>query len=134
MTDHTDRVDVRDDAGNVIWVRRKMGWGIRNRVTSAAASIATSGGEARPDFDIGAYRNALLLVNILAWSGPDLDGKPITQDTIDDLDPVLGEAVYDKIGELNPTQRATQKKDSTNGIAAGSPATRPVSRARSTSR
>jgi hypothetical protein len=134
MTEHIDRVDVRDEAGNVIWIRRKMGWGVRNRVNSAATQIGGTGGDMSSSVDIGAYRNALLLVNILAWDGPDLGGKAITQDALDDLDPDLGERVYDRIGELNPAPKAAQKKENTNGTGHGSPVAEPRLRARSTSR
>jgi hypothetical protein len=133
-TDPTDREAIRDEAGNTIWIRRKMGWGVRNRVNSAATQIGGTGGDMSSSVDIGAYRNALLLVNILAWDGPDLGGKPITQESLDDLDPELGERVYDRIGELNPAPKAAQKKESTNGIGHGSPAAEPGLRVRRTSR
>jgi hypothetical protein len=90
----TDRVAVRDDAGNTVYLRRKMDLGAVSRIQGA-----------RP----GEQLIALYAANILAWSGPDFTderGKPVpcTAEQIEQIDPndPFWEMVGDKIAELNP--------------------------------
>lgn len=71
-----------------------MGWGIRNRVASAVRG--TNG--VPDDFSTA---TALLVHNIVAWEGPDFEGKAITTEALDDLDPDLGDAVLKRITEVN---------------------------------
>lgn len=71
-----------------------MGWGLRNRVASAVR-----GTNGVPDDFITAA--VLLVNNIVAWDGPDFEGKAITIEALDDLDPDLGDAVLKRITEIN---------------------------------
>lgn len=108
-----ETVEVQDDRGNVVVIRKKMGFGVRNRVLSAAAKGMTPGKS--PEMDIGAYNTALLLNNIVAWRGPDLDGVPISEAGLDDLDMALGDLVLAKITELNQSAVQTDPKEPTSG-------------------
>src|SRR5688500_7704149 len=90
----TDRVAVSDDAGNTVYLRRRMDLGAVSRIQGAAA---------------GGQLTALYAANILAWKGPDFTderGKPIpcTVEQIEMIDPndPFWEMVGDKIAELNP--------------------------------
>lgn len=84
-----DKVAVRDSAGNVIFVRRKMDFGAVSRVRSAAPE----------DRVITMFK-----VNIVGWEGPDFSTVPCTPDNIERLDPddPFIELLATKIGELNP--------------------------------
>lgn len=85
----TDRVPVRDDAGNTVWLRRKMDLGAISRVSTARE---------------GNGLTALYAANILAWDGPDFKGIKCTPEEIEKIDPddPFWEQVADKIAELNP--------------------------------
>lgn len=112
-----DRIAVSDDQGNTIWLRNKrMGFGLRNKVLSAATHMVAGSEDA--SIDVGAYNNAVLFHNIVAWSGPDLDTTPISMAALDDLDPDLGDAALTKILELNPNRNA-DPKDSNGTTSSG---------------
>lgn len=86
----TDRVAVSDDAGNTVFIRRKMDMGARLRITEAA-----SAGESM----VAYYVN-----NILTWEGPDFRGIKCTPENIEkiDLDDPFWVTVGNRIAELNP--------------------------------
>lgn len=105
-----DRVAVQDDAGNTIYIRRKMDVGAISRVQGAPAEERLI---------------ALYVANIVAWEGPAFQGIPCTPEQIARLDPQepLVEAVGTKIAELNkrpesPLPNSATSDGSTNG---GSP-------------
>lgn len=85
----TDRIAVSDDAGNTVYVRRKMDMGARLRVAEAAGN--------------GETLVVLYQQNILAWEGPDFRGVKCTPENIEkiDVDDPFWTKVGDKIGELN---------------------------------
>ncbi len=94
----TKRVEVRDDKGNVIGIRRKMDLGAVSYI---------QGVEPRERLI------ELYAVNIIDWSGPDFAGVPCTPENIRRLDydePIL-EQVGDKIAELNPKLSGRQPAD-----------------------
>lgn len=84
----TDRVAISDDAGNTVWVRRRMDLGAVSRVQGAKQ---------------GEQLIALYVANILAWQGPDFKGMDCTPENIEKLDPndPFWEQVATRIAELN---------------------------------
>lgn len=98
----TDRVAVSDDAGNTVFVRRRMDLGAVSRVQGA-----------RP----GEQMIALYVANILAWSGPDFKGMPCTPETIETLDPndPFWEQVATRIAELNKREDIDPLAHTTDG-------------------
>ncbi len=84
----TDRIAVSDDAGNTVWIRRKMDLGAVSRIQGAKQ---------------GESLIALYTANILGWDGPDFRGLDCTPETIETIDPndPFWEKVADKIAELN---------------------------------
>lgn len=86
----TDRISVTDDAGNTVYVRRKMDLGTRLRVTEA--------------FQKGEGLIALYVHNIMGWEGPDFKGISCTPENIEkiDIDDPFWEQVGSKLAELNP--------------------------------
>lgn len=108
----TERVAVRDDRGNTIYVRRKMDFGAVSRIQGA------------PDDQ---RLIALYVANIVGWEGPDFQGVPCTAEHIARLDPndPMVELIGNRIAELNP-QKTSPKADSpgndgsTNGGAPNS--------------
>lgn len=107
------RVPVSDDAGNTVYIRAKMGYGVKNAVAGKAASVSTNGRDAEVDVDVGAYQTALLVLNVLGWTGPDFvdeeTGKPIpcTPENVEDIDDdqPLWQAVLEEIAKRNPQGR-----------------------------
>jgi hypothetical protein len=97
-TQHPDCVEVSDEAGRRIWLRRKLGFGRRNKTLQTAVELG--GDPANVEGTAGAWMTASLYHRIVAWEGPDLDGVPITLAALDDLDPDLGDLAVAKIGEL----------------------------------
>lgn len=98
-------VAVQDEAGNIIYIRPKMGKGIEAQVS---AEFGRLGGKTQT-----AYEFALLACNIVRWEGPAFttgEGKPIaaTRANIDRLDPdePLVAATVRKIVELNTRRTA----------------------------
>jgi hypothetical protein len=89
----TDRVAVSDDAGNTVYLRRKMDAGARLRTAEASTK--------------GEALLTLYVTNILAWEGPDFKGIKCTPENIErmDMDDPFWERVGDKISELNPQLR-----------------------------
>lgn len=100
----TDRVAVSDDAGNTVYIRRKMDLGAVSRIQGA-----------RP----GEQLVQLYVANILAWEGPDFRGLACTPEVIATIDPndPFWEQVANRIAELNPQKAATVPLSSTTGDA-----------------
>lgn len=111
---------------NVMYIRRKMDFGTRQKVISAAVAIA---GGAGMEIDVGAFQLALAQHNILDWAGPLFEGVACTPKHIARLDPNLPllVATLNAIGERNPAdqilgggdpKRATPPGDR-NGLGGG---------------
>lgn len=124
-------VYLEDDPQNIIYVRKKMDFGTRNKVISAATKVTThtngtGNGATEPtgdtqkadaSFDLGAYNLALAQHNILGWEGPLFEGVPCTPQNIarfDDSDPLI-EKVLAYLNDAN-----TQKKDGPSPNLSGS--------------
>jgi hypothetical protein len=80
---------------DVIYIRKKMDFGTKQRVISAAMKIAAEMGKGKTDaepeaaIDVGAWQLALAQHNILDWSGPAFGGLPCTAKNIARLDPAF---------------------------------------------
>ena len=98
----TDRVAISDDAGNTVYVRRKMDLGAVSRVQGAKQ---------------GEQLIALYVANILAWQGPDFKGMECTPENIEKLDPndPFWEQVATKIAELNKREPSDPLASMTDG-------------------
>lgn len=107
----TDRIAVSDDAGNTVWVRRKMDLGAVSRVQGAKD---------------GEQLVALYAANILGWEGPDFKGVACTPEEIETIDPndSFWERVATRISELNtkePTNPLAPMTAGETGSAASEP-------------
>jgi hypothetical protein len=101
---------ISDAAPNVITIRARMSVEIAGRVSNELARV---GQDNKTEINLGAHTGALLLHNILGWSGPDFDDLPCTPANIASLpqpssDPFI-EKVVNAIGERN------KKRTSPNG-------------------
>lgn len=120
---------VSDQPPNVITIRARMSVEIAGRVSS---EIAKLGANNQPELYLGAHTTALLLHNILGWSGPDFDGLPCTPENIRALPPAASdpfiEKVVNEIGERNkrregPSPKSHGASTSESAGAAGSSST-----------
>lgn len=98
----TDRVAISDDAGNTVYIRRKMDLGAVSKVQGAAP---------------GEQLVSLYVANILAWQGPDFRGIDCTPETIATIDPndPFWERVATKIAELNVKEATSPLASMTTG-------------------
>lgn len=113
-------VEVRDERGNVIYLRPRVGFGIRNQ------AVGDAGGNGQ--INNGRYLTALLRYSIVSWSGPDLDGRPVDYEALDELDPALGDMALVELQKRNPglfPDTPNQGNGSTNGSAPSSTASSP---------
>lgn len=75
---------ISEQPPNVIYIRAKMDTDADARVKNVMVTMGDDGAVER---NVGLYQLALLLVNIVRWEGPDLDGVPCTEANIRKLDP-----------------------------------------------
>ena len=103
----TDRLAVSDEAGNTVWVRRKMDLGAVSKIQGAKD---------------GDELIMLYVANILGWTGPDFKGLDCTPEVIATIDPndPFWELVANKIAELN-TREVADPLARMNGGANGTP-------------
>jgi hypothetical protein len=104
-----------DGTGNVIWIRPKMDIATKGRVQNDLVGLATDG---TVEFRAGANETALLVHNIVRWSGPDLDSVPCDADHIRQLDPTEPHItkVLDEIARRNkPPESGNPKSAAGNG-------------------
>lgn len=104
-------VSIPDDEQNVVWIRRKMDLGTRNRVQDALMSfegVDQAGRFHSMNVNLGQQNTILLQHNIVRWEGPkfrDEVGMPVpcTPAMIETLDPddALVDAVLERINALN---------------------------------
>jgi len=121
-----ERVAVEDGHGNRVWIRARMGFGIRERVKAETMKV-----ELRDDGkyfvipDMGAGDLSLLRHNILAWDGPALQEYKDVAALIDDLDPDFADTILAEINRRNrkpesPNPKSLTSNGSTNTGAVGS--------------
>ncbi len=96
----TDRVPVSDEAGNTVYIKRKMSFGDVSKIQAAGKDD---------------HLLALYVANIVDWQGPDFKGVDCTPENIALLDPnePLIELVGNKIAELNPQKESPNPKSRT---------------------
>lgn len=117
------RVPISDKEGNTVYIRAKMGYGVKNQVAGRASAVSVNGKGTEVEVDVGAYQTALLVLNVVGWDGPDFvdeeTGKPIpcTPENIEfaDSDEPLWAEVLEEIAKRNP-----QGRPDPNSEAAGS--------------
>jgi hypothetical protein len=107
-------VSTPDDPTNVVWVRRKMNLGTRNRVQDALMSVEEVDGQLghrSMNINLGKQNTILLQFNIVKWEGPKFRDEtnqpvPCTPQMIEMLDPddPLVDAVLERINALNAKQ------------------------------
>lgn len=112
----TDEKDITPET-DVMFVRRKMDFGTRQRVVGEAVKITESSkgakrgggkkkrGSDQAELNVGAYQIALLRYNLLEWRGPSFVGVALTPTNIEQLDPEepLVKKALDYIAEANAT-------------------------------
>jgi len=118
---------ISDRKPNVIAIKAKMDVATKGKVTSELFTMGKAGDlEAR----LGANETALLIHNIVSWSGPDFDGVPCDAAHIRTLDPtephiakVLEEIAIRNKAPSGPKERAaTSTSTSAGGIGSTIPA------------
>lgn len=106
-----------DQPPNVIWIRPRMSVEVKGRVTSDLVALGAD--QKTLEFRAGANELALLVHNIVRWSGPDLDGVPCDADHIRQLDPTEPHIarVLEEIARRNTTQASGNPKSvGANGL------------------
>lgn len=118
-------VHTADDPDNVIYIKPKMDYATLTKVRSSV--IGTRGGTATMEinFDLAAANLALLVNNIVRWSGPDFDGTPCNADNIGRIDPddPLLDKVLAEINERNPQGAKNPNSSSASGKSDLTPTT-----------
>lgn len=124
-------VSLADDPANVIYIRPRMDLGtnaqVRQAMMTATMHVSTGGGSvpksASVGFDLIAYNIALLVHNILRWSGPDFDGVPCNEENIKRIDPddPLLDKVLQEINERNKPRAKSPNSYSANGNSGSTP-------------
>ena len=110
--DAVEAVSLPDDPSNVVWIRRKMDLGMRNRVQDALMTLDSMGEDGKRgtmSLNLGKSNTVLLQFNIVGWEGPkfrdDVTDQPVpcTPNMIEQLDPddPLVDAVLARINALN---------------------------------
>lgn len=129
-----DRVPVflESDPENIIYIRPRMDIGTKGLVQSSMlginmqasqmTGIANSGQSLR--IDVGAHNVALLIHNIVGWSGPDFNGTLCLPENIKKLDD--DDELVDKVlAEINERNRP-RAKDPLSSSANGKKGSKPI--------
>lgn len=108
-----DSADMPHEERNIIYIKPKLNFGEKARVTDALITVKSSG-DKNADMEIlaGTGNLALLTECIVAWSGPAFAGMPCNAANIGRLDPdePLVEAVLVEINKRNFTREAVDPK------------------------
>jgi hypothetical protein len=118
------RVPVTLDGDNTIYIREKMDFGTKQKVMAAFMRVgAGKGGNGDAEIDIAGYEYALMVHNIVGWTGPEFAAFACNETNIARLDPdePLVQAALTEIAKRNPLQSQTkeQKGGPTSGGALG---------------
>jgi hypothetical protein len=95
-----DPIPVTVDGQNVITIRPRMGYTLRQQVEDQMVAIRLdlkTAGDAQGTLHMGAYNVALLKANVTGWSGPDFAGRPYTPDVWDEVDPFDADGAPDPL-------------------------------------
>jgi hypothetical protein len=115
----TEGTAVTLDGQNIIFIRPKMDFGTKALVEDAL--LEAEAGSKKSKLRWGAYQTALLVHNVLKWSGPAFVGVDCNEVNVRRLDPdePLVSRVLDEIAKRNlPGADAAEKK---GGMTAGGP-------------
>ena len=100
-----ERVPVTEGP-DTIYILPKMNFAQREQAEDAIRRISasTQGGASGVEVNVGAYRIALLRINVVAWEGPGFEGMKCSPEQIDRLDPddPLLEKAMQEIVQRNP--------------------------------
>lgn len=99
------RIPVTVDGENYMYIRPKMSYAQREKAEDAVRELsATQEGMQEVKVTVGAYRIALLHINLLGWEGPAFQGVKFTPQNVDRLDPdePLLDKVMEEIATRNP--------------------------------
>jgi hypothetical protein len=114
-------VPVTVDGENIIYIRPRMSYGVKQRVISAAAHVAT---DLSAVVDVGAYNLALLTENVVRWEGPMFAGHPCTPAEMEQLDP--GDPLLDAVlAEINTRNTEKETTDPNGSAPSGSDGSTP---------
>jgi hypothetical protein len=121
-----NEIPVPDESGeNIIYIRPRMKWGVKNRVQGTAARIQMDMNAGKPLVLVttAAYQVALMLNNIIRWEGPALKDFKLNEAGLDDLDPDHGDAVLNAINAANKAKTSPNPKPPTATISTSDGAT-----------
>ena len=96
LAEQTKTVDVGD--GNSVTVR-KMTFGTRQRILSKHTKLDVRAQDVT--IDQAMLRYDQLRLNIVSWSGPDFDGYPVDNDSVERLPPDIADQLLGEIDEFN---------------------------------
>lgn len=124
-----DPTIISDRMPNVIYIRSKMSVGMKAKVSSEM--FVWNHDRKQLESRFGENETALLIYNIVRWSGPDFDGVPCTRANIVQLDPTEPHIarVLEVIAERNappkpPTESLTNNISTNDGSTDSSIPTR----------
>jgi hypothetical protein len=125
FVDPEAREPVRDEYGNTVWIRQKMGLAIRAKVQKDLASIEF---DLTPDGDLDRThatakmspqdrRNIMFRANVVDWAGPAFEREVTLRNGKTEIKPIpfdpsliahasehpIWEQVYERLNELNQT-------------------------------
>jgi hypothetical protein len=108
---------ISESPPNVIYIRSKMDSDADARYKNVILGMGDDGAIER---NLGMLQLALLLANIVSWSGPDLDSVPCTQENIRKLDPAEPHLalVLEEIARRNKRPEAPSPKSATASTSA----------------
>lgn len=103
--------DGNELAPNIIFIKEKMDVATRHKVAGSMFKVSGNK-DIEVEIDIAANRMALLVNNIVRWSGPDFDEVPCRAETIGKLDPdePFVKRVIEEIAERNKPQESPDPK------------------------
>jgi hypothetical protein len=104
LAEQTKSVDV--GGGNSVTVR-KMTFGTRQRILSKHTRLDVKAQNVT--IDQAMLRYDQLEMNIVSWSGPDFDGYPVDNDSIERLPPDIADLLLGEIDEFNTISDGEKK-------------------------
>lgn len=101
---------------NVIYIRARMDYATRAKVSSEMFKL---GKDSELEAQLGANDMALLIHNIVKWTGPDFDGVLCTADNIRTMDPNEPHMakVLEEIAKRNKRRESPNARSATSNIS-----------------
>jgi hypothetical protein len=110
--DPNARIEVTDESGRVIVLRKQLNQAQRGAIMNAAVHLDMSGGEAAQDFAVGSFQFELLKQYVTDWRGPELPKFDAALIINLDADDALVKQAAERAAEL---WTAAQKKADPKG-------------------